>query len=207
MVFETNLTLTNNAFNSLDPHCIARKLTKGWADVTVCEKLPVPNEFVINTLTNLKAMSIATPTTLVLLIFSVFLGGCRATIAGSNTTPDRLPPCPSSPNCVSSEFGESESHRVQPFTFVSSPEVAWKTLQAVITAAGGAIDEVTPSYLHASFRSKIFHFVDEVECRLVAGDNTIHIRSGARLGYYDFGVNRNRVEKLRQSFLAGQPGR
>ncbi|NDY59068.1 DUF1499 domain-containing protein, partial [Desulfovibrio sulfodismutans] len=52
-------------------------------------------------------------------------------------------------------------------------------------------------YFRVEFRSKILGFVDDVEFYLPEDQDVIHIRSAARLGYYDFGVNRRRVEKIR----------
>ena len=55
----------------------------------------------------------------------------------------------------------------------------------------------TDDYLHAVCRTRL-GFADDVECRLGHADGMIHVRSASRLGYYDFGVNRARVEALRQ---------
>ncbi len=52
-------------------------------------------------------------------------------------------------------------------------------------------------YVHAIFKSKIFGFVDDVEFVFNDQYKIIHIRSAARWGYYDFRVNRKRVEMLR----------
>jgi len=57
-------------------------------------------------------------------------------------------------------------------------------------------------YIHASFKSRIFGFVDDVEFLFNDAKKMIHIRSASRVGYYDFGVNRRRAEKLRKA-LAG----
>jgi len=65
---------------------------------------------------------------------------------------------------------------------------------------GGRIEEVDDSFLHATFRSSLFRFVDDVSCRLDDENNRIHIRSASRVGYSDFGVNRKRVEQLRKQF-------
>jgi uncharacterized protein (DUF1499 family) len=51
------------------------------------------------------------------------------------------------------------------------------------------------NYLHAEFRSKLLGYVDDVEF-FYDGD-AIQVRSASRLGRRDFGVNRNRVERLR----------
>lgn len=41
-------------------------------------------------------------------------------------------------------------------------------------------------------------YVDDVEFRLDAEANLIHVRSAARLGRRDFGVNRARLEAIRR---------
>ena len=45
-------------------------------------------------------------------------------------------------------------------------------------------------------------FVDDVEFVLATEQMVIHVRSAARLGYSDFGVNRKRIESLRAQFVA-----
>jgi len=51
------------------------------------------------------------------------------------------------------------------------------------------------NYLYAEFRSKLLGYVDDVE--LFFDGNAIQVRSASRLGRRDFGVNRNRIERLR----------
>lgn len=53
---------------------------------------------------------------------------------------------------------------------------------------------------HAKVRSSFFKFVDDVEFYFPKDKNIIHIRSLARTGYSDFGVNRKRMEKIRVRF-------
>jgi len=57
-------------------------------------------------------------------------------------------------------------------------------------------------YLHAECRSRVFGFVDDLELHLRAAENIIAVRSAARLGHSDFGVNRRRVEALRAALQA-----
>lgn len=66
-------------------------------------------------------------------------------------------------------------------------------------------------YLHATFRSSIFRFVDDLELLLDRTEEVIHVRSASRLGYYDFGANGRRIEALRETFSklqrrAAEPG-
>jgi len=54
-----------------------------------------------------------------------------------------------------------------------------------------------PGYLHAQSKSAVFGFVDDLEFYLRPGQGVIAVRSAARTGYSDFGVNRQRIEELR----------
>ena len=45
-------------------------------------------------------------------------------------------------------------------------------------------------------------FVDDVDFVLYAKARVIHLRSASRVGHYDFGVNRKRVEAIRAAFEA-----
>jgi uncharacterized protein (DUF1499 family) len=58
----------------------------------------------------------------------------------------------------------------------------------------------TDNYLHAEFTSAFFHFVDDVELYFEDATKTIHMRSAARSGYYDFGVNRKRLEAIKSQY-------
>jgi uncharacterized protein (DUF1499 family) len=115
----------------------------------------------------------------------------------------KLSHCPDRPNCVSSEDTDAQ-HRIAPLPFKEAPAAAMARLAEVIRAMPGlAIVTVQPDYIHAEFASTVFGFVDDVEFAMIPGVNTIAVRSGARLGYGDFGVNRKRIESIRAAFAAG----
>jgi uncharacterized protein (DUF1499 family) len=111
----------------------------------------------------------------------------------------RLAPCPGSPNCVSSQADDG-AHRVAPLTFAGEPAEAWARLRAVL---GGMprtrVVTATETYLHAECASRVFRFVDDVEFLLDRDARVIHVRSGSRAGHSDLGVNRRRVEAIRQA--------
>lgn len=140
-----------------------------------------------------------------LLSLIVGLSGCGAPAPYRPPYLSSLPACPTHPNCVSSEEVRAEA-QVAPLSFDKVPPYrAWAALKEAIRAEGGVIQRegmgaLEAGYLRATFTSWLFRFVDDVECRLVVQDGLIHIRSAARVGYYDFGVNRRRVERLRQAF-------
>ncbi len=63
----------------------------------------------------------------------------------------------------------------------------------------------TPAYFHAEFTSAVMRFVDDVEFALDESTRSINVRSASRLGKYDHGVNRKRVEEIRSMWMtAGQ---
>jgi uncharacterized protein (DUF1499 family) len=124
-------------------------------------------------------------------------GGSRPSNLGVKD--NRLSPCPSSPNCVSSQSDE-ERHRIDPIRFSSTPADALDRLKKVI---GGmertTLVRETPNYLHVEFRT-FLGFVDDAEFYIDAEKKVIHVRSASRVGYWDLGVNRKRMESIRAEF-------
>jgi uncharacterized protein (DUF1499 family) len=137
-------------------------------------------------------------TILLLLPLLSSLLSCSSTPPAGKLIDGQLRSCPNRPNCVSSEKGAGAP--ITPISFRSSPDQAWQIMQTVIEELGGKISDRRPMYLWAMFSSKIFRFVDDVELRLEPEEKIMHIRSGARVGYADFGVNRKRVETIRNLF-------
>jgi len=124
----------------------------------------------------------------------------RSLSAETTTTP--LAACPKSPNCVSSQAPATDSkHYIAPIRFSGSPVMAWQRLKTALLAEKRiTIVAEGDDYLHAEARSLVFRFVDDIEFSLQADAGLIDIRSAARTGYSDFGVNRRRMEHLRSVF-------
>lgn len=136
-----------------------------------------------------------------LIVNLYFCSGTRPKDLGlkeSNT----LKECPPSPNCVSSfSSPEDTVHYIAPLTYPSDSITAWKNLEKVIqNQERTAIIQKTNNYLYVEFTTKIMRFVDDVEFVLDEKNKCIHVRSASRLGYSDLGVNRKRVEKIRNEF-------
>ena len=112
-----------------------------------------------------------------------------------------LPACPNSPNCVSSQANINDAeHFIAPFKLTVPAEQAWVALQnALLQQSRTVITTKTDVTLHAEVTSLIFRFVDDVEAILDEEAKLIHIRSASKTGHSDFGVNRKRVEVLRQA--------
>ena len=109
--------------------------------------------------------------------------------------------CPQSPNCVCSDTTERNDSPAKLNPFLLKPEhyvLEWEDLLSAVLFAGGKIEIRTEDYLHATFRSKFFQFVDDLELRKEGA--VVHVRSASRVGYSDFGVNRKRVEMVRKHF-------
>ena len=114
---------------------------------------------------------------------------------------DRLSPCPASPNCVSS-LSEDTSRQVEPLTYTLTLEEAREKLISVINSMKRSeVVTVEENYLHATYTSSLFGFVDDVEFSFDDEKKIIHVRSASRTGYYDLGVNRRRVEEIRKRFV------
>ena len=92
---------------------------------------------------------------------------------------------------------------MQPLRYAGSDEAAWQRLLDIITSMPRSrvtLDQA--QYLRAEFRSRLFRFVDDVEFRLDSARKVIDVRSAARLGYYDWGVNRARVREIERLFYS-----
>lgn len=113
----------------------------------------------------------------------------------------RLADCPKKPNAVSSH-AEGE-HFIAPLAFADIPEKAWKDLAAVLAEQPGIeIVHSSENYIYAECKTPGLGFVDDLEFYLPVGAAAIQVRSASRLGYSDFGKNRQRMESIREAFLA-----
>lgn len=112
----------------------------------------------------------------------------------------RLPPCPQSPSCVSSQSW-SPDRRVAPLPFAGDPEEALDRLAALIEAEPHArVVERRGILLQAEYRSRLLGFTDDLTLLVDEAAGVIHVRSASRRGWSDLGVNRRRVEALREAF-------
>lgn len=114
-----------------------------------------------------------------------------------------LTPCPDSPNCVSSLAADVD-HRVNPLRYGGSLSEAREQVLSVLRSMERMKLVAEEShYIHAEFSSALFRFVDDVELYFPVDAKVIHVRSASRTGYYDFGVNRSRIERIR-TLMAGK---
>ncbi len=108
-----------------------------------------------------------------------------------------LQPCPSSPNCVSTQASD-QGHGILPYRYQKTLAEAKEALKTIVANLPRAkLVEEDGAYLHYEFTSLLLRFVDDVEFVFDNETKTIHFRSASRTGYSDLGVNRRRMEEIR----------
>ena len=136
-------------------------------------------------------------------LFSKHLSLCVCILlsaAHAAAGPGRILPCPNSPNCVSSRSTDP-ARFIEPLRYTDNlADARQKLVDLLENSKRTRLIRVEKHYIHAEFRSFIFNFVDDVEFHFSSEDRIIDVRSASRTGYYDFGVNRKRVERLREKF-------
>lgn len=107
-----------------------------------------------------------------------------------------LQPCPSSPNCVSTQANPTDKHYLSPLAVAGEASVISRVAAVLSALPRTKIVEQTDTYLHAEVRSRVFGFVDDVEFAYDAAAGLLHFRSASRVGRSDLGVNRKRMKDL-----------
>ncbi len=106
--------------------------------------------------------------------------------------------CSSKPNCVST-MATSSCRFSEPIRYsipierakeVIMTELRSRPLTQIIAESDRAI--------HATFTTQILRFVDDVEFVFDDDAKLIHFRSKSRVGYYDFGTNRRRMDEFKK---------
>ena len=116
------------------------------------------------------------------------------------TSRGRISPCPDKPNCVSS-LSEDKDCRIEPLGYSGDLDQARERILGILKGVDRVKIVVSDKdYIHAEFRSALFRFVDDVQFYFPPGENIVHMKSASRTGYYDFGVNRKRIDWLREKF-------
>lgn len=138
-------------------------------------------------------------TWMILMAGAAILGSgaaCSGRRSGPST--DILSPCTDSPNCVSS-LSSDPRHKVAPIAYTgSSAEARQHLLDVIRTMPRARIVADDGPYLRVEFTSTVFRFVDDVEFYIDAAQKFIQVRSASRVGYWDLGANRRRVEDIRR---------
>ncbi|MDX9895386.1 MAG: DUF1499 domain-containing protein [Desulfofustis sp.] len=137
--------------------------------------------------------------------------GAMTAACGSEHSPDlarqgdRLAACPASPNCVSSRATDNR-HHIDPLAGGDDPVAVFAQLERLLSArVDTLITEKQPGYLRVVFHTTFFK--DDGEFLLDEKRGVIDMRSASRVGYWDFGKNRRRLEEIRAALQERSAGR
>lgn len=130
----------------------------------------------------------------------LLLTGCTGKTPKLGVDADQLKQCPMKPNCVNSQAEDNE-HFIEPI-FITGAQLETKEhiLEILKEFERSKITVVSSNYIRSEFTSMFFRFVDDVEFyfpETQSKEMLIHVRSAARVGHTDFGVNRKRIENIR----------
>lgn len=128
--------------------------------------------------------------------------GAQPTNLGINN--GNLLSCPATPNCVNSQSAATDvAHAITPLPMTGNMEQTMAKLQKAIESMPRTnIIRANDNYLYVEVSSQLMRFVDDLEFYLDAPAQKIQVRSAARLGESDLGVNRQRIEEIRAKLAA-----
>jgi uncharacterized protein (DUF1499 family) len=121
----------------------------------------------------------------------------------------RLRPPSPTPNSVSSqaslylEAGQRTYASVAPLPLKGTGPATIARIKSIVEGMNGAqVVKSEPDYLYAQFTTRVMKYVDDVEFWFDPTAQAVQVRSASRLGSRDFGVNRDRVEAIRERLAA-----
>ena len=119
-------------------------------------------------------------------------------------TPSGFTPCPSPPRCRSSDApADDERHAIAPLRLRPQAVDAWPAaVRAADALPRSQVVDRRPDYVHLEIVSPWGWYVDDLELQHRPAQGVIAIRSSGRIGWYDFDVNRDRIELLRSALAA-----
>lgn len=126
------------------------------------------------------------------------LSGCAAFTEHSVGLRDgKFTDCPEWPRCVSSDSSIADKS-VAPLRITGDVDAAWQAAQSAVSdMPRTTVVAERDNYIHAEVISPWHFYTDDLELHLRPQEQIIAVRSSGRIGYYDFQVNRDRVEALR----------
>jgi len=164
---------------------------------------------------NLAALALFTLGVLAVLVALPLIGGQLGWLSGRapadlGVHDGRLKAPSSTPNSVSSQADLHKGTealvdyaRIAPLAAGADLAATMARLRDVIAAMPGArIGEARPDYLYVRFETRWLRFVDDAEFWASPAEGVIHVRSASRLGRSDYGVNRERIERIRAALAA-----
>jgi uncharacterized protein (DUF1499 family) len=124
----------------------------------------------------------------------------------------KLKPPSKTPNSVSSQASLYPDHPqrdyadIAPFAVSGQLDVAMDRIARIVEDMEGAkIVAREPGYLYVQFTTRLMKYVDDAGFLFDPVARVIHVRSASRLGSSDLGVNRKRIEFIRQKLQNPRP--
>lgn len=121
----------------------------------------------------------------------------------------KLKPPSRTPNSVSSQAllwpdaPQQAYAAIAPLPLKGDAKATIARLAQIVEGLPGAkVVERRDDYLYAQFTTALMRFVDDVEFWVDPAANVVHVRSASRVGRGDLGVNRARVEQIRERLAA-----
>ena len=151
---------------------------------------------------------------IVVLIIAMLLAGQTGMLSGSEPAGlgvhgGRLKALSSTENCVSSQASLYPDHPQRGYAQVApialrgnGPTTMVKLVDMITAMPGSAIVVSETDYVRARFTTRWLKFVDDVEFWYDPGAQAIQLRSASRIGRKDFGLNRQRIEAIREALSA-----
>lgn len=152
---------------------------------------------------------------IVVLVIGVVLAGQAGLLAGRapadlGVREGRLKAPSKTENSVSSQAVLWAGHpmldyaRIEPLALVpgGGPATMSRLVEILRGTPGVTIIDARPDYIRAECRTALLKYTDDLELWLDPAAGVVQVRSASRLGRKDFGVNRKRVEALRQRLQA-----
>lgn len=109
------------------------------------------------------------------------------------------------PNSVSSQASLYPDHpqrayaEIAPLPLKGGANATLDHITSIIESMeGGKIVKREPGYIYAQFTTRLMKYVDDAEFWYDPAAEVIQVRSASRLGSSDLGVNRKRIEFIRQ---------
>ena len=118
----------------------------------------------------------------------------------------KLPRPSATPNSVSSQarlwpdHPQGEYADIAPLALLRSdgPATIAKLRTLLASEPGATLIDSRADYLYVQYTTRLLMFVDDVEFWFDPANEVIQVRSASRIGRSDLGVNRQRIEALRQ---------
>ncbi len=152
----------------------------------------------------MKLLGIAVAVLLIaMVIFFLFLGYKSSKMDAPEFVDGKLPACGPKPNCVNSQADAASEYFVEPLE-IAGGDVA-TMLVGAIERTGGVVRLQSGGALQATYTSKLFRYVDDVQFTWQEGAAVADVRSASRVGHGDMSANRKRVEALRVALANANP--